>query len=69
MKLNITDDGKFEMTDMTYDEFKTFVNSLNFVTEGKYITEARLREVLSQCVETGYINEYSKHRILELIKK
>ena len=69
MKLNITDDGKFEMTDMTYDEFKTFVNSLNFVTEGKYITEARLREVLAKCVEAGYINEYSMHRILDLIKK
>ena len=69
MKLNITDYAKFEVTDMTYEEFNTFINCLNFVREGKNITEARLREVLAKCVEAGYINEYSKHRILELIKK
>ena len=69
MKLNITDYTKYEVTDMTYEELNTFINYLNFVREGKYITEARLREVLAKSVEAGYINEYSKHRILDLIKK
>ena len=44
-------------------------------TDGEYSEEdsricvAHLREILDRCVEEGYINEYGKHKIIEIVKK
>lgn len=33
------------------------------------ISVAKLREVLNKCVVVGYINQYSRDRIIEIVKK
>lgn len=37
--------------------------------EDSRICVAHLREILDRCVEEGYINEYGKHRIIEIVKR
>ena len=46
-----------EFTDSEYSE------------EDSRICVAHLREILDRCVEAGYINEYGKHRIIEIVKR
>ena len=33
------------------------------------ISVAELRRILSDCIQAGYINEYAKFRIIDLIKE
>ena len=37
--------------------------------EDSRICVAHLREILDRCVEAGHINEYGKHRIIEIVKR
>ena len=44
-------------------------NDDEYSEEDSRICVAHLREILDKCVEAGYINEYGKHKIIEIVKK
>lgn len=44
-------------------------NDDKYSEEDSRICVAHLREILDRCVEEGYINEYGKHRIIEIVKR
>lgn len=51
-------------------ECKGIVGCLVFTPKSEQtITISQLRNVLNLCVESGYINQYGAHRIIELIQK
>lgn len=52
--------SEFNDSDFTYDEYSE---------EDSRICVAHLREILDRCIEEGYINEYGKYRIIEIVKK
>ena len=52
--------SEFNDSEFIYDEYSE---------EDSHICVAHLREILDRCVEEGYINEYGKHKIIEIVKK
>lgn len=52
--------SEFNDSDFAYDEYPE---------EDSRICVAHLREILDRCVEAGHINEYGKHRIIEIVKR
>lgn len=57
---NVANCSEFNDSDFAYDEYSE---------EDSRICVAHLREILDRCVEAGHINEYGKHRIIEIVKK
>lgn len=52
--------SEFNDSEFTYGEYSE---------NNSRICVAHLREILDRCVEEGYINEYGKYRIIEIVKK
>ena len=52
--------SEFNDSEFTGDEYSE---------EDSRICVAHLREILDKCVEEGYINEYGKYKIIEIVKK
>lgn len=52
--------SEFNDSEFTDDEYSE---------EDSRICVAHLREILDRCVEAGHINEYGKHKIIEIVKR
>lgn len=57
---NVANCSEFNDSEFTDDEYSE---------EDSRICVAHLREILDRCVEAGHINEYGKHKIIEIVKR